>query len=627
MSTRMAKDEFLRDKAAGDLGEVELLPGDRIIIEETSNGWSKVQAFERADTPVGWVPTDSLTRTEAISKAAFASQCWDLELRFGVNSHYLAAVAELRSKTMADEKDGLVCPFQLSQSEWDAGRADPDLNNVFQPTDILDWRMQAVVFASMTRRTEDALAGLLGSRVSAAQLLLAQMVGAQCAATLIQKPTAKVDEALKEVKDSDLPLGIARDQLLQRFGSLFNPSGTGAEVVQQIADALKPALDTFAPFITDAGQAILRDAVAALPPEKTLGAAPVNGTVLTGEGNFQNTYPSGVEVSGGDLVVHNTKATWFGGPNDPSDNGNTASGITTRDKPELLGCALPLPVRRSKVTQGTPFPTLPFQTQVRVKNLKNQQEITVPIIDIGPAAATGNGIDLTEAAFNGLGAATAEGRINVDFIVIGGARFVPDVAVSAGGTASDASTVAFGDVGDVIHIPDVSTINVGLSPASLDTMLTKFGTPGALTRDCSPPAQSLKSLMDTSADVGPFRVTGLHIAVQSLSDIFDEVRLNFPDVYKAIKTAGMLCVRCTRGNSERFSNHSWGAAIDLYFGSEPVPQGEPTCHRGISQISEIFNKHGWYWGAGFRGKSVDSMHFELAEETIRNSPDLLRPAP
>ena len=82
------------------------------------------EAFEVVDNPVGWVPTASLTRTEVISKGTFAGRCWDLELRFGVNSHYLAAVAELRSKTIAEEKDGLVGPFRLSQSEWDAGRAD-----------------------------------------------------------------------------------------------------------------------------------------------------------------------------------------------------------------------------------------------------------------------------------------------------------------------------------------------------------------------------------------------------------------------------------------------------------------------------------------------------------------------
>ena len=31
----------------------------------------------------------------------------------------------------------------------------------------------------------------------------------------------------------------------------------------------------------------------------------------------------------------------------------------------------------------------------------------------------------------------------------------------------------------------------------------------------------------------------------------------------------------------------------------------------------LFNRFGWFWGAGFSGGAVDSMHFELAEETIR----------
>src|SRR5438132_5853659 len=268
MSTSMSKREFLRDKADGDLGDIRLHIGDRVIVQETKNGWSLVEAFEVLDNPVGWVPTASLTRTEIISKGTFARQCWNLELRFGVNSHYLAAVAELRSKTTAEEKDSLVGPFRLSQSEWDAGRADPDLDNVFQPTDILDWRMQAVVFASMTRRTEDALAGLLGRRESAAELLLAQMLGVNSAAKLIQQPTTTADKAPRDAKGSDLPPDA----------QLFNPSGTGTEVVQQIADVLKPALDTFAPFITDAGQSIVKDAVDPLPPQKTLDAPPVNGT-------------------------------------------------------------------------------------------------------------------------------------------------------------------------------------------------------------------------------------------------------------------------------------------------------------------------------------------------------------
>ena len=56
---------------------------------------------------------------------------------------------------------------------------------------------------------------------------------------------------------------------------------------------------------------------------------------------------------------------------------------------------------------------------------------------------------------------------------------------------------------------------------------------------------------------------------------------------------------------------------DLFFGSDAVPRGTPRYHRGLLEISVIFNKHGWYWGAGF--SNPDSMHFELAEETVRKT--------
>ncbi|MGC4064845.1 MAG: peptidoglycan-binding protein [Polyangiaceae bacterium] len=36
---------------------------------------------------------------------------------------------------------------------------------------------------------------------------------------------------------------------------------------------------------------------------------------------------------------------------------------------------------------------------------------------------------------------------------------------------------------------------------------------------------------------------------------------------------------------------------------------------GLAQIAPIFNRHGWYWGAGF-GRE-DAMHFEVGDERIR----------
>jgi hypothetical protein len=148
-------------------------------------------------------------------------------------------------------------------------------------------------------------------------------------------------------------------------------------------------------------------------------------------------------------------------------------------------------------------------------------------------------------------------------------------------------------------------------------MLKIFGVPGERTADCSPATGAFKRRVVSRVDVGPFKVSGLDVAVQSLKAVFDEAEEQIPNVIADVKNDGMLCVRHKRRDSNSFSNHSWGTAIDLFFGSAAVPQGKPVTYRGCLQLAPFFNKHGWCWGAGFSGKSVDSMHFELAEETIR----------
>jgi hypothetical protein len=99
------------------------------------------------------------------------------------------------------------------------------------------------------------------------------------------------------------------------------------------------------------------------------------------------------------------------------------------------------------------------------------------------------------------------------------------------------------------------------------------------------------------------------------------VKQAMPDVFSAVKNDGVLCVRHRRLSPSIFSNHSWGTAIDLFFGTEAVPQRVHLAHRGNLLLFPTFNRHGWLWGAGFSGDSVDSMHFELAEETIHKVPD------
>lgn len=174
---------------------------------------------------------------------------------------------------------------------------------------------------------------------------------------------------------------------------------------------------------------------------------------------------------------------------------------------------------------------------------------------------------------------------------------------------------------DRVPLPPRDKMNLGLSACRESTMLKKLGRPGKLTKDCSPPTGDFKKRILDNADVGPFKVSGLDYAIESLRQIFAEVHQDMPLVFNQVKTAGVLCVRGRRHNPTHYSNHSWGTAIDIYFGKGVIPQGQHLAHRGNLFLYPYFNRHGWYWGAGFSGDSVDSMHFELSEETVLKMPD------
>jgi hypothetical protein len=177
------------------------------------------------------------------------------------------------------------------------------------------------------------------------------------------------------------------------------------------------------------------------------------------------------------------------------------------------------------------------------------------------------------------------------------------------------------DLSHRVPIPPKDTMNTGLSPAKESTMLKKFGRPGQLTKNCSNPAVKFRKRLKFGVDIGPFKVSGLDFAVESLRQIFAEVQQQLPDVFNAVKNDGMLCVRHRRKSPLLFSNHSFGTAIDLFFGAAAVPQGVHLTEQGNFLLFPFFNRHGWFWGAEFSGDFVDSMHFELAEETILKLPD------
>ncbi len=121
-------------------------------------------------------------------------------------------------------------------------------------------------------------------------------------------------------------------------------------------------------------------------------------------------------VDGDDIVVRGGEATWFGGADDPDDDGETASGVNTKLRPTMQGCALPL---NYGPCAGSPIPNIPWGSRVQVTY--QEKTITVPVIDLGPARDTGNAIDLTVTAFEEF-APREVGKIVVDYRILGAAK-------------------------------------------------------------------------------------------------------------------------------------------------------------------------------------------------------------
>jgi hypothetical protein len=176
---------------------------------------------------------------------------------------------------------------------------------------------------------------------------------------------------------------------------------------------------------------VLRPVAVAQPP------AP-GGRILKGDG----TWPWFAQIDGNDIVVLDAKSTAFGGSDDSGDSGDTASGFPTKGHPDLLGCALPLDgyartAAEHKALDGTPLPHMPFGinsdgsdnpdgAHVKVTHRASGRNITVPVVDLGPAKQTGHALDLTVAAarvFKQNATANNFG-MTLDYRIINGAKFV-----------------------------------------------------------------------------------------------------------------------------------------------------------------------------------------------------------
>lgn len=176
------------------------------------------------------------------------------------------------------------------------------------------------------------------------------------------------------------------------------------------------------------------------------------------------------------------------------------------------------------------------------------------------------------------------------------------------------------EFGALVPIP--AGINPGVSAAEQSTMLEIFGKPCELSADCTAVTNRKVRDLLVSRSVGPFRVTGIRPAVDALERIFTRVKAEHPDLFKVVGTAGVLCCRRVRPAagkppSKNFSNHSWGTAIDLTVKGALDPRGDGKTQLGIAMLAPFFGEEWFFWGAGFKGRSEDAMHFEASDELVR----------
>lgn len=167
---------------------------------------------------------------------------------------------------------------------------------------------------------------------------------------------------------------------------------------------------------------------------------------------------------------------------------------------------------------------------------------------------------------------------------------------------------------------DRRSINGPLTGARNSTMLSLIGNPrGTYDTECRWPTNQAVLAQIATEDVGPFRVSGLKPAVDTLRNILSDIRSQEREVYDALGHVGMLCCRLVRNSRSAISNHSWGTAIDLTLEGKLDRRGDGRTQEGLLRIYKIFNAHGFFWGAAF--PTEDAMHFEVSEQLIRQWAD------
>ena len=138
-----------------------------------------------------------------LDRASVAEECVRQGFYFGVEPHYLLAVAQFRSGISSDDDGDRKGLFRLTQAEWDANRNDDEFDIHFTPEQISSPLRQCAVFALMTNHAFGAFVKANNRNPSTKELYLQQFSGADT--TNLQKAlddtAALIGPAAEEVLD------------------------------------------------------------------------------------------------------------------------------------------------------------------------------------------------------------------------------------------------------------------------------------------------------------------------------------------------------------------------------------------------------------------------------------------
>jgi hypothetical protein len=242
--------EVVKDKPDGGF-LILAHKGEEVEVLETKDDLVHVAFPQRPPGTKGWLPKDAVgdgtADVEEIKRDDFAQEIAFQQGRVLVQGHYLAAIAQLRSKITDGKFGEELGVFRVLLDEWKAdwGNKSFDVNLPADPVNNV--HAQASHFALMARQAQTGVTRF--ESATYIDLYLGQLIGVAAYKVLRETAGMTVGRALDTVGTTELPGGKCTPaQLLERHKALLQKDAKFADALKAIEGPLDLALKDTAPL-------------------------------------------------------------------------------------------------------------------------------------------------------------------------------------------------------------------------------------------------------------------------------------------------------------------------------------------------------------------------------------------